>query len=456
MRVDGLRPNEIFVFGSNARGHHRGGAARTAREQFGAVWGQGHGLQGSSYAINSMSGLEVLRDEVRRFYAFANERPDLRFLVTAIGTGIAGYSANEVAPLFAHPPRNVTLPEEFVDVLEPPSVTDQDPQAGVVMSAPNYVDEFGNDVVPGLMLGGPFDGNLFGMPDFGTGAPSGAGHQVQSLSDRGVVAWYALRTPTPIAERYIYEFEGFRDRHGQSVELAGTDDHGRPSVESPLESIAGAGAANTLEALQRQIRDLEALPKQEREQSHERLKQLSANFYSGSHHEDFWNIDDPVRTEARVLRALANAFDETAATYPSGRPWAEHGLNQYLSRARYAQGRWDLAHHSVEMGDYWWAMQLIQLILARRALADQAKQEAVHALTIAVGSLWNAGVDFDYVLEGVAELAFLGDLGPDYPAPNDWAAVALALARGLSGWTPGSWFTEEHRQRLEHMVAKSG
>jgi hypothetical protein len=112
-----LGPNDVFVFGSNADGLHAGGAAKTALERFGAVWGEGHGRHGQSYAIDTMSGRAVLEEEVLRFLEFAVEHPELRFLVTPIGTGIAGYEAEEVAPLFVGAPGNVVLPAAFVSVL---------------------------------------------------------------------------------------------------------------------------------------------------------------------------------------------------------------------------------------------------------------------------------------------------------------------------------------------------
>lgn len=95
-----LDSNEIFVFGSNANGMHGGGAARAAVNHFGAIWGQGHGLQGQSYAIDSMSGIEPLKKDIADFVAFARQHSEMRFLVTRIGCGIAGYKASEMAPLF--------------------------------------------------------------------------------------------------------------------------------------------------------------------------------------------------------------------------------------------------------------------------------------------------------------------------------------------------------------------
>lgn len=108
-----LAPGEVFVFGSNAAGLHAGGAARTAVEKFGAVWGQGEGLQGQSYAIPTMTGLSDLWHAVDRFIDFATLAPGMKFLVTPIGTGIAGHTVDHVAPMFAHVPANVILPPEF-------------------------------------------------------------------------------------------------------------------------------------------------------------------------------------------------------------------------------------------------------------------------------------------------------------------------------------------------------
>lgn len=117
MRIETLRPDEVFVFGSNASGAHGGGAALFAYQRFGAVWGQSEGLQGQSYGIDTMSGLDVFRDQAQRFVAFAAEHPELRFLVTEVGCGIAGYTPEQVAAFFAGSPENVVLPESFLAVL---------------------------------------------------------------------------------------------------------------------------------------------------------------------------------------------------------------------------------------------------------------------------------------------------------------------------------------------------
>ena len=116
-----LKPNEIFVFGSNLAGMHGGGAARIACERFGAIWGQGVGLQGQSYAIPTMhGGPETIRPYVSEFLDFAKQHPQYTFLVTPIGCGIAGFTPEQIAPLFcdALEVANVLLPEDFVKIIE--------------------------------------------------------------------------------------------------------------------------------------------------------------------------------------------------------------------------------------------------------------------------------------------------------------------------------------------------
>lgn len=116
-----LADDEVFVFGSNLRGLHGGGAAATAHRCFGAIWGQGVGLQGQSYGIPTMhGGVEKIKPYVDEFIAFAKEHKELRFLVTKIGCGIAGFREEEMAPLFADAIglKNVVLPKVFVSIIE--------------------------------------------------------------------------------------------------------------------------------------------------------------------------------------------------------------------------------------------------------------------------------------------------------------------------------------------------
>ena len=118
-RIAELGENEIFVFGSNIQGSHGGGAAWFAHKAFGAEWGVGEGLTGHTYALPTMEGKASLKTAVEHFIACAKQHPELTFLVTAVGCGIAGYSADEVAPLFkeATSLENVYLPQIFWDNL---------------------------------------------------------------------------------------------------------------------------------------------------------------------------------------------------------------------------------------------------------------------------------------------------------------------------------------------------
>ena len=118
--IKSLKADEIFVFGSNLAGAHGGGAARIAVEDFGAIWGQGVGLQGQSYAIPTMQGgVETIKPYVDEFIGFAKQHRELFFYVTRIGCGIAGFRDEEIAPLFANAKKleNVALPESFVKII---------------------------------------------------------------------------------------------------------------------------------------------------------------------------------------------------------------------------------------------------------------------------------------------------------------------------------------------------
>lgn len=115
----------IFVFGSNKAGRHGNGAAKFALENHGAIYGLGFAMQGDSYAIPTKGyDLEILSlPEIAKYVAgflrFAESRHgrELVFDVTAIGCGLAGYSPEAIAPMFADAPDNVILPKEFKEAL---------------------------------------------------------------------------------------------------------------------------------------------------------------------------------------------------------------------------------------------------------------------------------------------------------------------------------------------------
>lgn len=119
-RITELQPGEIFVFGSNLEGHHGGGAALLAWKKWGAIWGQGTGLQGQTYGIPTMhGGPDRIKPYVDKFISFARQHPELTFLVTEVGCGIAGFRPAEIAPLFrdAVDVENIHLPQRFWEAL---------------------------------------------------------------------------------------------------------------------------------------------------------------------------------------------------------------------------------------------------------------------------------------------------------------------------------------------------
>lgn len=113
---------EIFVFGSNLAGRHGKGAALAAVQQYGAIYGQGHGRQGNAYAIPTKGfgkpmptlPLPMIQYFCRVFLDHARAHPGDTFRVTPIGCGLAGYKPPQIAPFFNYAPQNVLLPYEFI------------------------------------------------------------------------------------------------------------------------------------------------------------------------------------------------------------------------------------------------------------------------------------------------------------------------------------------------------
>lgn len=117
--ITSLEPNEVFVFGSNMAGAHSGGAARTASEKFGAEWGIPEGLTGQCYAFPTLTEFlkQVSNTQLKasrlKFYQTANAHPELTFLLTKVGTGIAGFPEERMRKLFTNAPSNVVKPEDW-------------------------------------------------------------------------------------------------------------------------------------------------------------------------------------------------------------------------------------------------------------------------------------------------------------------------------------------------------
>lgn len=110
----------IFVFGSNLQGIHGAGAALHARKFYGARWGEGIGRTGDAYAIPTKKTpyeslpLDQIQLYVTDFLQYAREHPESQFKITAIGTGLAGYKHQEIAPMFKNAPGNCTRPDAWL------------------------------------------------------------------------------------------------------------------------------------------------------------------------------------------------------------------------------------------------------------------------------------------------------------------------------------------------------
>lgn len=113
----------VFVFGSNLAGRHGKGAALWARTHRGAIYGQGVGRQGNSYAIPTKDyelralPLSEIEAHVTFFRSYARQNPGVTFELTPIGCGLAGFKPEQIAPMFREAPPNVILPDAFVAVL---------------------------------------------------------------------------------------------------------------------------------------------------------------------------------------------------------------------------------------------------------------------------------------------------------------------------------------------------
>lgn len=123
-KIDKLEPMEVFVFGSNEAGIHGAGAARKAMD-FGAVMSKGIGFKGRTYAIPTKDyniqqlDLKKIKWYVDRFIQFASTNEQYTFLVTKIGCGLAGYTCEDIAPLFSDALMydNIVLPKEFHEII---------------------------------------------------------------------------------------------------------------------------------------------------------------------------------------------------------------------------------------------------------------------------------------------------------------------------------------------------
>ena len=109
----------IFVFGSNEAGIHGAGAALFAYQKRGARYGFSYGHSGDSFAIPTKNedimtiGLDMINAYVAGFLAYATGKRKLKFMVTRLGCGIAGFTDADIAPMFVGAPKNCMFDEKW-------------------------------------------------------------------------------------------------------------------------------------------------------------------------------------------------------------------------------------------------------------------------------------------------------------------------------------------------------
>ncbi|MEK7738529.1 MAG: hypothetical protein AAB326_00640, partial [Pseudomonadota bacterium] len=119
-----LPEDTVFVFGSNMAGTHQGGAAKTAHLHFGATKGVGRGWAGQSFAIPTMNEhlqqmpLSQIQHYIDDFKIYTKNHPKMKYFITSVGCGVAGYKVEEIAPMFKGISRNVIFPASFRPFVE--------------------------------------------------------------------------------------------------------------------------------------------------------------------------------------------------------------------------------------------------------------------------------------------------------------------------------------------------
>lgn len=115
--------DEIFVFGSNQAGIHGAGAAAAALRYYRAEWGVGEGITGQSYALPTKNHaicsreLEDIKASVDKFVEFANKYPEMEFFITKIGCGLAGFTNEQIAPMFVDAPSNCRVQDDWAEII---------------------------------------------------------------------------------------------------------------------------------------------------------------------------------------------------------------------------------------------------------------------------------------------------------------------------------------------------
>lgn len=119
-----IDPTYVLVVGSNLKGAHGRGGAKHAKLCHGAKYGVAEGMSGNTYLLPTKDEyiktlpISRVKKHVDKFLDFARSNPDIKFFLTPVGCGLAGYTPSDIAPMFETAPENVLLPKSFLDVYE--------------------------------------------------------------------------------------------------------------------------------------------------------------------------------------------------------------------------------------------------------------------------------------------------------------------------------------------------
>ena len=210
-KIEQLGEKDIFVFGSTLMGTHFGDAAQVAYEKFGAG-GVAEGLKGSAYAIPVVrAGVDMVKPHIDTFLSFARSHPEYHYLVTRIGCGIADFSDEEIAPLFAPAVEleQVSLPASFWKILLRRGL--YMPRLPQERIASDHIDHLAENEI--FVFGSNLAGKHYGGAAFVANKKFGAEWGVGSGLTGQTYAIPTMRAGVEMIKPYVDEFLAFARNH---------------------------------------------------------------------------------------------------------------------------------------------------------------------------------------------------------------------------------------------------
>lgn len=246
--IQNLAPNQVFVFGSNTQGRHSKGAALTAKNKFGAIYGQAEGPQGQSYAIitkdltkntHPSRTPEQIKEQIHNLYEYARENPDKEFLVaySGKGTNLNAYSNQEMADMFSSEPipNNIVFEQKFNELISTTRESKADEQSPVQLNASEQ------PITPVLSTSNEFldYANQFGFTDeaalLAKDLPK-ASEEAKKVEEEYVFTFndgFKINLPFSLNDQQksaLYELEKFIEDDGTEITLSGYAGTGKSTI----------------------------------------------------------------------------------------------------------------------------------------------------------------------------------------------------------------------------------